>query len=47
MTGALEQLLESRIHGHVRIDTPHLDIAYQVDERSFHVTGDPSEPWLA
>jgi len=47
VTGALEQLLESRIHGHVRIDTPHLDIAYQVDERSFHVTGDPSEPWLA
>ncbi|MEZ4835349.1 MAG: hypothetical protein R2873_25730 [Caldilineaceae bacterium] len=28
-TGVLEAALESRYRGHVRVETPHLDIAYQ------------------
>ena len=29
ISGALEALLDSRHQGHVRIDTPHLDVAYR------------------
>jgi hypothetical protein len=29
VTGALEALMESRYRGHVRVETPHLDVAYR------------------
>jgi hypothetical protein len=29
ISGALEALLESRYQGHVRIETPHLDVRYR------------------
>jgi hypothetical protein len=29
ISGALEALLDSRLQGHVRIETPHLDVSYQ------------------
>ena len=29
VTGALEALMESRYRGHVRIETPHLNVAYE------------------
>ncbi|MBT3604640.1 MAG: hypothetical protein HN521_16400, partial [Candidatus Latescibacteria bacterium] len=29
ITGALEALMDSRHQGHIRIETPHLDVAYQ------------------
>jgi len=45
VSGILDFALESRIQGHVRIETPQLDVAYQVDRRSFHCTGNPPEPW--
>ena len=41
----LDLLLESRIKGHRRIETPQLDVAYQVEERSFHVARDTVAPW--
>ena len=43
--GILDRALESRIQGHAHIETPHLDIQYQVSDRSFHGTGTPREPW--
>ena len=41
--GILDLVLESRIQGHARIQTPQLDIQYSVSDRSFHCTG--PEPW--
>lgn len=41
MTGALEALLDSRHKGHVRVETPHLDITY----RSYETPPErPTEP---
>ena len=45
VSGILDLVLESRLQGHVRIEIPQLDGAYQVDRRSFHCTGDPPAPW--
>ncbi|NKB67670.1 MAG: hypothetical protein GKR89_11455 [Candidatus Latescibacteria bacterium] len=47
VSGILDTVLESRLQGHVRLDTPQLDISYQVGQGSFHCTGEPPEPWLA
>ena len=33
VTGALEALMESRYQGHVRIETPHLDVSYEPYEK--------------
>ena len=33
VSGALEALMESRYRGHVRVETPHLDIAYRPYEK--------------
>ena len=32
-SGALDALMESRYRGHVRVDTPHLTVAYTPSER--------------
>ncbi|MBT4501419.1 MAG: hypothetical protein HOC74_27065 [Gemmatimonadetes bacterium] len=45
VSGILDFVLESRLQGHVRLATPQLHIPYQVDQRSFHCTGNPPEPW--
>ena len=45
VSGVLDLLLESRIGGHERIETPQLDVAYQVENRSFHVEQDSISPW--
>ena len=45
VSGVLDLLLESRIQEHRRIETPQLDVAYHVGERSFHVTANSSTPW--
>ena len=45
VSGILDLLLESRIGGHERIETPQLDVAYQVEDRSFHVEQDAISPW--
>lgn len=47
VSGVLDLLLESRVQGHRRIETPELDIAYRVDERSCHVALDGTAPWGA
>ncbi|MBT6148980.1 MAG: hypothetical protein HOH74_26320, partial [Gemmatimonadetes bacterium] len=47
VSGVLDLLLESRIEGHRRIETPELDVAYTVDDRSFHVSVDSMAPWGA
>ncbi len=47
VSGILDLVLESRIAGHQRIETPQLDVAYQVENRSFHVTQDSISPWGA
>jgi hypothetical protein len=49
VTGALEALMESRYRGHVRIETPHLDVAYRPFETApirptSHFTGEPDQP---
>ena len=33
ISGALEALMESRYRGHVRIETPHLDVRYRSYEK--------------
>ena len=43
VSGILDSVLESRIQGHKRLETPHLGLAYQVPNQSFHCTG--GEPW--
>ena len=45
VSGVLDLLLESRIDGHRRIETPQLDVAYQVEDRSYHVTAGIGAPW--
>jgi len=45
VSGVLDLLLESRIHDHRRIETPQLDVAYQVEDRSYHVTSETGAPW--
>lgn len=47
VSGILDLVLESRIDGHRRIDTPQLDVSYTVPERSFHVRADDDVPWGA
>jgi hypothetical protein len=44
VSGVLDLLLESRIHDHRRIETPQLDVAYQVEDRSYHVTSETGAP---
>ena len=34
MSGALDALMESRYRGHVRIETPHLAVAYSPPEKA-------------
>ena len=34
VSGALEALMESRYRGHVRVETPHLDVAYRPYEKA-------------
>ena len=34
VTGALDALMDSRYRGHVRIETPHLDVVYQASEKA-------------
>jgi hypothetical protein len=45
VSGILDFVLESRLQGHARLATPQLHISYQVNQRSFHCTGNPPEPW--
>jgi hypothetical protein len=45
VSGILDLVLESRVQGHKRIETPQLDVAYQVPNTSFHCTR--GEPWQA
>ena len=51
ISGALEALMESRYRGHVRIETPHLDMHYRSYEkmpiRPTHPrpTGPAAIPW--
>ena len=53
VSGALESLLDSRYRGHVRIDTPHLNVAYRSYEKLprramiERPQGPASEPWRA
>ena len=53
VSGALESLLDSRYRGHVRIDTPHLNVAYRSYEKLPRRAmierphGPASEPWRA
>jgi hypothetical protein len=37
VSGILESCLDSRIKGHTRIDTPHLDVVYQAPKDSQYV----------
>ncbi len=36
VSGTLESCLESRVRGHVRLETPHLDVRYQAPAESQH-----------
>lgn len=45
VSGILDLVLESRVQGHKRIETPQLGVAYQVPNTSFHCTR--GEPWQA
>ncbi len=45
VSGILDFVLESRVQGHKRIETPQLGIEYRVPNTSFHCTG--GEPWQA
>ena len=51
ISGALEALLESRYRGHVRIETPHLDVRYRSYEKTPirptnpRPTGPSAIPW--
>ena len=45
VSGILDFVLESRLQDHARLATPQLHISYQVNQRSFHCTGNPPEPW--
>lgn len=47
VSGILDLVLESRLNNHQRIETPQLDVAYTVEERSFHVSIDSMAPWGA
>ena len=51
INGALEALMESRYQGHVRIETPHLDVRYRSYEKTPirptnpRPTGPAAIPW--
>ena len=51
ISGALEALMESRYRGHVRIETPHLDVRYRSYEKTPirptnpRPTGPSATPW--
>ena len=51
ISGALEALLESRYRGHVRIETPHLDVRYRSYDKTPirptnpQPTGSSATPW--
>jgi len=51
ISGALEALLESRHRGHVRIETPHLDVSYRsygkmpIRPTNPRPTGPSATPW--
>ena len=50
-SGALDALMESRYRGHVRIETPHLDVRYRSYEKMLirptgpRPTGSSAIPW--
>ena len=51
ISGALEALMESRYRGHVRIETPHLDVSYRSYDKTpirptnARPTGPAAVPW--
>ena len=45
VSGILDLLLESRIRDHERMETPELNVTYEVDDRSFHVNLETIAPW--
>ena len=51
VSGALEALLDSRYRGHVRVETPHLDVAYAsydappIRPEAERPSGAATEPW--
>ena len=51
ISGALESLLDSRHRGHVRVETPHLDVSYRSYEKlpirptNPRPTGPSATPW--
>jgi len=53
ISGALEALMDSRHRGHVRVETPHLDVAYTsyqtppIRPQAGRPSGAATEPWRA
>jgi len=39
------EAIQCLIERHERIETPQFDVAYQVEDRSFHVAQDSDSPW--